>query len=170
MAASVSPLGNVVLLRPSVCGQHCLYRSWKLCHEHCRRSGFRLQLVVGAAVVERDGHSHTVSVGQTGHRDRPHPTAKLPIALLKKGQFGALGFYLLFNINLLLASLITGVCVFLILASELYGFRRLEQVIMAFVFGIAACYAIEIFLARPDWGRVAHHILVPQLNSGSVYI
>jgi len=82
----------------------------------------------------------------------------------------ALGFYLLFNINLLVAALITGVCVFLILATELYGFRRLEQVIMAFVFGIAACYAIEIFLARPDWGRVAHHILVPQLNSGSVYI
>ena len=82
----------------------------------------------------------------------------------------ALGFYLLFNINLLVAALITGVCVFLILATELYGFRRLEQVIMAFVFGIAACYAIEIFLARPDWGRVAHHILVPQLNSASVYI
>src|ERR1700757_1774143 len=54
-----------------------------------------------------------------------------------------LGFYLLFHIPLLAAALVTGVCVFVILASELYGFRRLEQVIMGFVFGISACYAIE---------------------------
>lgn len=82
----------------------------------------------------------------------------------------ALGFYLLFHINMLVAALLTGVCVFLILASELYGFRRLEQVIMLFVFGIAACYAIEIFLAHPAWSAVARHIVVPKLTSGSVYI
>jgi manganese transport protein len=82
----------------------------------------------------------------------------------------ALGFYLLLNINLLLAAMLTGVCVFLILASELYGFRRLEQVIMAFVFGIATCYAVEIFLAHPDWRAVAHYVVVPHLTSASVYI
>jgi len=82
----------------------------------------------------------------------------------------ALGFYLLLNINLLLAAVLTGGCVFLILATELYGFRRLEQVIMAFVFGIAACYAVEIFLARPAWGSVAHYMAVPHLTSASVYI
>src|SRR4051812_41224523 len=82
----------------------------------------------------------------------------------------ALGFYLLFHINMLLAALLTGVCVFLILATELYGFRRLEQVIMLFVFGIAACYAIEIFLAHPEWGAVARHIVVPKITSGSIYI
>ncbi len=82
----------------------------------------------------------------------------------------ALGFYLLLNINLLLAAMLTGVCVFLILATELYGFRRLEQVIMAFVFGIAACYAVEIFLAHPDWRSVAHYVVVPHLTSASVYI
>ena len=82
----------------------------------------------------------------------------------------ALGFYLLLNINLLLAALLTGLCVFLILATELYGFRRLEQVIMAFVFGIATCYAVEIFLSHPDWGSVAHYVVVPHLTSASVYI
>lgn len=82
----------------------------------------------------------------------------------------ALGFYLLLHISLLMAALLTGVCVFLILATELYGFRRLEQVIMAFVFGIATCYAVEIFLARPHWLSVAHYVAVPHLSSASVYI
>ncbi|HZQ23048.1 MAG TPA: Nramp family divalent metal transporter [Terriglobales bacterium] len=82
----------------------------------------------------------------------------------------ALGFFLLFHLNLMLSAVITGVLVFLILTTELYGFRRLEQIIMLFVFGIGACYAIEIFLARPNWPQVAHHILVPKLGVGSVYI
>ena len=81
-----------------------------------------------------------------------------------------LGFYLLFHIPLLAAALVTGVCVFLILASELYGFRRLEQVIMGFVVGIGACYGIEIFLAKPAWGQVVHYVVIPHLSSGSVYI
>jgi manganese transport protein len=82
----------------------------------------------------------------------------------------ALGFYLLFHFNLLVASLLTGVLVFLILATELYGFRRLEQVIMVFVFAISACYAIEIFLAKPVWSQVAYHVFVPQISTGSVFI
>jgi len=48
--------------------------------------------------------------------------------------------------------------VFLMLAVELYGFRRLEQLIMAFVFAIAGCYAIEIFLVSPNWSSVAYHM------------
>ena len=82
----------------------------------------------------------------------------------------ALGFYLLFHLPMLPSALLTGVLVFLILGTELYGFRRLEQVIMVFVFGIAACYAIEIFLAKPAWGQVVHHVIVPHISSASVYI
>jgi manganese transport protein len=81
-----------------------------------------------------------------------------------------LGFYLLLHVPLLLAALLTGVLVFVILATELYGFRRLEQVIMGFVVGIGACYAIEIFLAKPDWPQVFHYVLIPHLAPGSVYI
>jgi len=93
----------------------------------------------------------------------------------------ALGFYLLAgpwmlahglekSTVLLLAALATAILVFLILALELYGFRKLEMGIMIFVFGIAACYAIEIFLAKPNWAEVGYHILVPQLGSESIYI
>lgn len=82
----------------------------------------------------------------------------------------ALGFYLLFNLPMLPSALLTGLLVFLILASELYGFRKLEQVIMVFVAGIATCYAVEIFLAKPNWGLVVYHVVVPHINSASVYI
>jgi manganese transport protein len=82
----------------------------------------------------------------------------------------ALGLYLLFSIPLLAAALITGVIVFLMLAVELYGFRRLEQLIMAFVFAIAACYAFEMFIVHPDWRAVAKGVLVPKINSESIYI
>ncbi len=93
----------------------------------------------------------------------------------------ALGFYLLFGPALLargmdkehvmlLAALITSICVFLILALELYGFRKLEYGIMIFVFAIAACYAFEIFLITPPWKQVAYHILVPEIGSQSIYI
>jgi manganese transport protein len=82
----------------------------------------------------------------------------------------ALGFYLLFNMPMLISALLTGALVFLILATELYGFRKLEQVIMLFVAAIATCYAIELFLAKPEWGPVFYHILVPKINSRSVYL
>ena len=78
----------------------------------------------------------------------------------------ALGFYLLFGGYflslglshtevLLLAAAVSAVCVFAILALELWGFRSLEIGIMAFVFIIGICYAIEILLIHPDWPQIA---------------
>ena len=82
----------------------------------------------------------------------------------------ALGFHLLFGIPLFLAALITAVVVFLMLAVELYGFRRLEQLIMAFVFAIAACYAFELSIVHTRWGEVAKGVLIPRINSESIYV
>src|SRR5581483_7264545 len=85
----------------------------------------------------------------------------------------ALGFYLLFHLNLFISALLTGVLVFLILAVELYGFRKLERVIVGFVFMIAACYALELFLVDlgwADWKAIGYHVIVPQIDSNSVYI
>ena len=82
----------------------------------------------------------------------------------------ALGFYLLLGIPLFLAALITAGVVFLMLAVELYGFRRLEQLIMAFVFAIAACYAFEMFMVHPKWSEVMKGVLVPKINADSIYV
>lgn len=93
----------------------------------------------------------------------------------------ALGFYLLFGPRfllygwskteiLLVAAIISAVCVFVILLLELWGFRKLELGIMGFVCVIGVCYAIEMLMIRPDWSGVALHTLVPMLDGKSVYI
>lgn len=82
----------------------------------------------------------------------------------------ALGFYLLFGLPMLPAALLTAVAVFLILLVEQAGFRQLEKVIMAFVAVIGVAYAVELFLGPPDWGAVARHMLVPRVNSESIYL
>lgn len=82
----------------------------------------------------------------------------------------ALGFYLLFHIPLGAAGLLTGVVVFGILAVERAGFRRLEHVIMAFVAVVGAAYAVEMILARPDWGAIGRHLVVPTVSSANIYL
>jgi manganese transport protein len=74
----------------------------------------------------------------------------------------ALGLNLLFGIPLFPAAVITAVATFAILALERHGFRPLEAVITALVGVIAASYLVETILARPDWGNVLYHAVVPQ--------
>jgi manganese transport protein len=76
----------------------------------------------------------------------------------------ALGLYLLFNIPLLAAGLITAVLTFVILSLERYGFRPLEAVITAFVGVIALCYFIEIFMGSPDWTQIVRHVFIPEFR------
>jgi len=75
----------------------------------------------------------------------------------------ALGLYLLFGVPLWIAGLITAVATFLILGLERYGFRPLEAVITVFVGVIGLAYLVQLVLARPDWGQVAYHAVVPRL-------
>ncbi len=82
----------------------------------------------------------------------------------------ALGFYLLLHVPLFTAALLTTGGVFLILAVEVYGFRRLEHVIMLFVGVIATAYFYEILLARPDWPAVFTATFVPHISESSAYL
>jgi manganese transport protein len=93
----------------------------------------------------------------------------------------ALGFYLLFGPRfllygwnkteiLLVAAVLAAICVFAILALELWGFRKLEWAIMGFVCIIGVCYAIEMLMIRPQWGQIAVHTLVPMVDGKSIYI
>ena len=76
----------------------------------------------------------------------------------------ALGFYLLLDMPLWIAGLVTAVTTYVILGLERYGFRWLEAVITAMVGVVAVCYLIELGLAGPDWGLVAFHAVVPQFS------
>jgi manganese transport protein len=93
----------------------------------------------------------------------------------------ALGFYLLLGPRLLaagisrtnvllLAAVATTICVFLILALQHWGFRRLELIIMLFVMVIGGCYAAEMFFIHPHWGSIAYHMAVPMIDSKSLYL
>jgi len=74
----------------------------------------------------------------------------------------ALGLYLLFGMPLWVAGLVAAVLTFLILGLQRYGFRPLEAVLAVLIGVIAVSYLIETVLARPAWGQVLLHAVVPQ--------
>jgi manganese transport protein len=66
----------------------------------------------------------------------------------------AIGLNLLFNIPLAIGVVITALDVFLILALQAFGFRWIEAFVVAMLGVIAACFAVQIALADPNWGAV----------------
>jgi manganese transport protein len=66
----------------------------------------------------------------------------------------AIGLNLLFKIPLEIGVVITALDVFLILAMQRLGFRWIESFVVALLGVIAACFAVQIALADPDWRRV----------------
>ncbi|RYX84603.1 divalent metal cation transporter [bacterium] len=66
------------------------------------------------------------------------------------------------RISLTAGVLITGFDVLILLGALHFGFRKLEAIILTLVTTIAACFALQIFFAKPDWGGVAHG-LIPSL-------
>jgi manganese transport protein len=66
----------------------------------------------------------------------------------------AIGLNLLFHIPLQIGVIITAADVFLILALQAFGFRWIEAFVVAMLGVIAACFAVQIAMADPDWGAV----------------
>jgi len=66
----------------------------------------------------------------------------------------AIGLNLLFHIPLGVGVILTAADVFLILALQAFGFRWIEAFVVAMLGVIAACFAVQIALADPDWGAV----------------
>jgi manganese transport protein len=66
----------------------------------------------------------------------------------------AIGLNLLFHIPLEIGVIITAADVFLILALQAFGFRWIEAFVVAMLAVIAACFAVQIAMADPDWGAV----------------
>src|SRR4029079_4945766 len=66
----------------------------------------------------------------------------------------AIGLNLLFRIPLEIGVVITAADVFLILALQAFGFRWIEAFVVAMLGVIAACFAVQISMADPDWGAV----------------
>ncbi|WP_035724519.1 Nramp family divalent metal transporter [Bradyrhizobium sp. ARR65] len=71
----------------------------------------------------------------------------------------AIGLNLLFQIPLAIGVVITALDVFLILALQAFGFRWIEAFVVTMLGVIAACFAVQIALADPDWGAVIRGFL-----------
>jgi manganese transport protein len=71
----------------------------------------------------------------------------------------AIGLNLLFHIPLEIGVIITAADVLLILALQAFGFRWIEAFVVAMLAVIAACFAVQIALADPDWGKVIRGFL-----------
>jgi manganese transport protein len=75
----------------------------------------------------------------------------------------AVALKLLFGIPLLAGVLLTALDVLVVLALQGRGFRLLEAFVVTLILTIAACFAYEIFFARPLWLEAAHGF-IPHLE------
>lgn len=66
----------------------------------------------------------------------------------------AIGMNLLFGLPLEIGVILTALDVFLILLLQRLGFRAVEALIIGVLAIIAACFALQIAMANPDWGAV----------------
>jgi manganese transport protein len=82
----------------------------------------------------------------------------------------AVALNLLFGIPLLWGVLITGADVLLLLGLMRFGFRKIEAIIVTLVGTIGACFLLEIFLSRPDWGGVLRGAFVPTIPSQDAFL
>jgi manganese transport protein len=71
----------------------------------------------------------------------------------------AIALKLLFGLPLLAGVLLTGFDVLLVLALQGRGFRVLETLVITLIMTIGACFAYEIFFARPLWLEAARGFL-----------
>ncbi len=76
----------------------------------------------------------------------------------------AVAINLLFHIPIFWAVLITAADVFLLLALQRYGMRKIESVVLVLVATIAGCYFLEIFIlpaTKPGFLEMGHALLTP---------
>ena len=81
---------------------------------------------------------------------------------------GAIGFNLLLGTPLWLGALITVICEVVLIISQRY--HRLEAIIIGFLAIIGICYIIEIVIVKPDWAILAPALIIPKVDSSSIYI
>ena len=82
----------------------------------------------------------------------------------------AIGLNLLTGIPILWAVVITAGDVLLLLVIQRLGIRKMEGAIVALIAVIGACFLIEIFLSRPDWGGVLGGLRPTPMSAEQLYI
>ena len=82
----------------------------------------------------------------------------------------AIALQLLFGLPLLVGVLITTFDVLLLLMLTRFGIRKLEALILSMVATIGVAFLVEVFLAKPDWGLMAHGFFPSLPGPGALYV
>src|SRR5262249_1248142 len=67
----------------------------------------------------------------------------------------AIALQLLFGLPLIWGVCLTSLDVLLVLYVQHRGFRWVEAIVVTLILGIAGCFAVELYMARPDIGALA---------------
>src|SRR3954451_25367797 len=122
-----------------------------------------LMAIVLQSLCTRLGVGAGRDLAQTCHDSYPRwvslplwPSAEIAITATDLAEVigTAIGLNLLFHIPLEIGVLITAADVFLILGLQAFGFRWIGAFVVAMLGVIAACFAVQIAMADPDWGAV----------------
>ncbi len=81
----------------------------------------------------------------------------------------AIALNLLFHIPLMLGVIATAADTLLLLWFQRFGIRVVEAFVLALIVVIAACFGIEMFLAKPEMGPLVRG-LVPHISRENLYI
>jgi manganese transport protein len=113
-------------------------------------------------------------------RETYPPAVNLPLYLLAEVAIAAcdlaevlgsaIALKMLFGLPLLVGVLITTFDVLLLMMLTRFGIRKLEAVILSLVATIGIAFLVEVFLARPEWGSLAHGFVPSLPDSGALYI
>src|SRR4030095_243103 len=83
----------------------------------------------------------------------------------------AIGLQLLFGLPLLWGVLITALDVMILLLLQGYGIRKMEAFILTLVATIGMCFAVEMFLSKPEFGGIARGFMPGGLAAeGALFI
>ena len=80
-----------------------------------------------------------------------------------------IGLNLLFGLPLLWGCAVTAFDTFIFLAIQRLGVRKMEAFIVTLVATIGACFIIQIFIAKPEWGGVISGF-IPRLQPEALYV
>ena len=83
---------------------------------------------------------------------------------------GAIGIHLLTGLPLLPSVLLMAGDVFILLVMQQLGWRWIEAVVVLFVAATMTCFAVELFIAHPDWSAAAAGLTHVSLDHESLYV
>ena len=76
----------------------------------------------------------------------------------------AIALQLLFGLPVIIGVIVTGADVLVILLLQNRGFRYLEALVITLIGTITVLFGIEVLLSRPEWGAIAHNLIIPSTS------